>query len=253
MALVLVVDKDQAIYSVIQAVLTKHGHEVLIATTADAALELLGSRGPQLIFLDLGLPTGAGVRLLEAVRALDPRAHVVALTGALAVDLEEAARQLGVTDFVSKAATGRAHSRARGEVSHETAAVVPGPMKRDAIVVVDDEPVIVRLLAEFLTLEGYAVGTAENGAAALTLVERTHPDLILLDLYMPVMNGVELLRHLRARGYRGTVIVLTGSRDQELLRQALDLGSVDVLGKPVDLERLALVVEVALALSRGSR
>jgi DNA-binding NarL/FixJ family response regulator len=76
-----------------------------------------------------------------------------------------------------------------------------------------------------------------------------HPQVILLDLKMPAMNGIEVLSELRQRSYRGSVIVLTGGEDEALLRQTLELGAVEVMGKPVDLERLCLAVEVALVLS----
>jgi CheY-like chemotaxis protein len=68
-------------------------------------------------------------------------------------------------------------------------------------------------------------------------------------MYMPGMNGVEVLRRLRARHYTGGVVALTASQDEQLLQQTLDLGSVDVMGKPVDLERLELVVQVCLVLT----
>jgi response regulator of citrate/malate metabolism len=73
--------------------------------------------------------------------------------------------------------------------------------------------------------------------------------MVLVDMYMPGMNGIQLIRELRARHYAGGIIVLTGSKDEKMLQEALDLGSVDVIGKPVDLDRLALAIEVALTLS----
>lgn len=73
--------------------------------------------------------------------------------------------------------------------------------------------------------------------------------MVILDLYMPGMNGVEVLRRLRDLEYKGGVIALTASQDEQLLQETLDLGSVDVLGKPVDLDRLALVIQVGLALT----
>jgi response regulator of citrate/malate metabolism len=68
-------------------------------------------------------------------------------------------------------------------------------------------------------------------------------------MYMPGMNGLELLRELRARKYAGGVLGLTCSQDEHLLQGVLDLGAVDVMGKPVDLEKLELAVQLGYILT----
>jgi DNA-binding response OmpR family regulator len=115
--------------------------------------------------------------------------------------------------------------------------------------VVDDDPSIRNLVREFLTLRGYRVRVAQDGKEALALVEQERPHLIILDLNMPGMNGIEVLRALRARDFKGGVVMLSVSQDEHALQQTMDLGAVDVMGKPVELERLELVVQVALAVS----
>ena len=214
-------------------------------------MELLQQRNPRMTIVDLAMPAKHGIAFLQEVRATNPYANVIALSSAEGKHLEDQARQLGVSEFVM---TGDREELTRRLSRLMQKADAPTPRtssssKKESILVVDDEPMIVRLLSQFLTLRGYQVRTAENGRAALDLLEQSPPDLLVLDLYMPVMTGVELMRELKTHNYQGAVVVLTGSHDQELLRQTLELGSVDVLGKPVDLERLALVVEVALALS----
>lgn len=116
------------------------------------------------------------------------------------------------------------------------------------IMVVDDEPMVRNLLSQFLTLRGYRVRAAKDGPDALSLLKQEHPQLVILDVYMPGMNGVDVLRQLRANDYKGAVIALSASQDEELLQQMLELGSVDIMGKPVDLERLAMMVEVSLVM-----
>ncbi|MGH7251376.1 MAG: response regulator transcription factor [Nitrospiraceae bacterium] len=116
------------------------------------------------------------------------------------------------------------------------------------IMVVDDEPMVRNLLSQFLTLRGYRVRGAKDGPDALALLKQEHPQLVILDLYMPGMNGVDVLRQLRANDYKGSVIALSASQDEQLLQEMLELGSVDIMGKPVDLERLAMMVEVSLVM-----
>jgi len=119
------------------------------------------------------------------------------------------------------------------------------------IMVVDDEPIVRKLLSQFLTLRGYRVQAAKDGPEALTLLKEEKPQLIILDLYMPGMNGVDVLRQLRGNDYKGSVIALSASQDEQLLQQMLELGSVDIMGKPVDLDRLAMMVEVSLVMKHA--
>jgi CheY-like chemotaxis protein len=251
MALILVVNDKTVVCDLLRDVLSQQGYEVLTATSTRSAMELFQQRNPRITIVDLAMPERSGIGLLQDIRAKDPHANIIALSSTEGKHLEDQASQLGVSEFVM---TGDREELTRrlSRLMQKPDALAPrssSSSKTESILVVDDEPMIVRLLSQFLTLRGYQVRTAENGRAALDLVEQSPPDLLVLDLYMPVMNGVELLRELKTHGYQGAVVVLTGSHDQDLLQQTLELGSVDVLGKPVDLERLALVVEVALALS----
>jgi two-component system response regulator (stage 0 sporulation protein F) len=115
--------------------------------------------------------------------------------------------------------------------------------------VVDDEPPIRELLRKFLTARDYQVRVAADGQQALALVDQKSPDIIVLDVHMPGMNGIEVLKRLRAKNYAGGVIFLTSSQDETLLQEGLELGSVDILGKPVDLERLELTIQLGCILS----
>ncbi len=119
-----------------------------------------------------------------------------------------------------------------------------GTQETVSILVVDDELMIRDLIAKFLAHRGYQVQTAQNGQEALALAERIQPRVVILDLYMPGMNGVAVVRELNAMQYSGSIIMLTASEDEKLLREAWDLGAMDLLGKPVDLDRLLMAVEV---------
>ena len=115
------------------------------------------------------------------------------------------------------------------------------------ILVVDDEPQIRALLSGYLSSRGYRVHVASEGLHALALVDQEPPDLIVLDIHMPGMNGIEVLKRLRAKNYVGGVILLTSSPDERLLQDGLDLGAIEILGKPADLNRLELTVQIASA------
>jgi DNA-binding response OmpR family regulator len=102
------------------------------------------------------------------------------------------------------------------------------------ILVVDDEPDSVELLVEYLTRQGHAVSTASDGAEALRKLKEDRPHLILLDILMPGMNGIEVLRRAREIDHEVGVIMVTAVHEEELGRQALMLGAFDFITKPID-------------------
>jgi DNA-binding response OmpR family regulator len=256
MATILVVDDEQMICDLLGALLTGKGHQVMKATSGQEALALFRLHHPQITLLDLKMPGMHGMTVLKEIRAIDPRAAVMILTSETKEPYEEQARQLGVTEFLQKGLSLEALLKAVERVmspsvsesamkpaAPEQTAQAPQP---DSILIVDDEATICHLLSHYLTLRGYRVRTAQNGVEAMRQVKQEHPRLIILDMFMPGVSGVDVLRELKAAQYKGRVITLTGSQDEKLLQEACDLGSVDIMGKPVDLIRLALKVRATL-------
>lgn len=115
--------------------------------------------------------------------------------------------------------------------------------------IVDDEPIARKILREELEAIGGVeiVGEAEDGATALAKIGRDHPDLVLLDLQMPAMNGLEVVRRLK-RGKHLPVIVVVTAYDEHAL-QAFEAGAIDYLLKPVRQERLSEAVDRARRLT----
>lgn len=102
------------------------------------------------------------------------------------------------------------------------------------ILIVDDEPIVKIALRSILPWEEYGFficGTAGNGLEALSLVEKQHPDVIITDLKMPEMDGLELIRTLKEKNYPGEILVLSNYEDFDSVRSALLLGAADYLLK----------------------
>ena len=114
------------------------------------------------------------------------------------------------------------------------------------LLLVDDEVEILDALTEHLEHEGYAVARAVDGEEALRKVQNERPDLVLLDIRMPGINGLEVLRRLRRDHPRVPVVMLTGLDDEALGRSTLQMGAVDYILKPFDLGHLSRVVLAAI-------
>lgn len=106
------------------------------------------------------------------------------------------------------------------------------------ILIVDDQPGVRRLLQEVLRAAGYDVHAASSGIEALAILPQTAPDLILLDMKMPGMDGLETLRHIRERDKVVRVIIMTAYGELEILNQAHSLGIIGNFIKPFDIDEL---------------
>ena len=115
----------------------------------------------------------------------------------------------------------------------------------DRVLVVDDEPSILRVVAANLRARGYEALTATSGTAALTAIETQQPDCIVLDLGLPDVGGLEVLRRLRT--WATTPVVILTARDDERDRAtALELGADDYVTKPFAMAELLARVRGAL-------
>jgi two-component system KDP operon response regulator KdpE len=113
------------------------------------------------------------------------------------------------------------------------------------VLVVDDEPPIRKLLRMGLSTQGYEILEAPNGKASLDLLSQ-NPDLVILDLGLPDMQGLELLRMMRARNEAVPILVLSSRGDEVGKVQALDLGADDYITKPFGMDELLARMRAAL-------
>lgn len=110
------------------------------------------------------------------------------------------------------------------------------------IMTVDDELGIDSFFYEFFTLRNFDVLTASSGKEALKIVEKEKPRIILLDINMRGMDGIETLKRIKEIDKSVTVIMVTGVKDDEMIKKAVSLGADDYITKPLSLEYLDKVV-----------
>ncbi len=113
-------------------------------------------------------------------------------------------------------------------------------MERKRILVVDDEIYIVHILEFTLTMEGYEVLTAADGEEALRRVEQDRPDLVVLDIMMPKLDGYEVLRHIRGdEEFKQLPVILLSAKGRPIDREmGLEVGADDYIVKPFSPRRL---------------
>jgi two-component system KDP operon response regulator KdpE len=114
------------------------------------------------------------------------------------------------------------------------------------LLIVDDEPPIRRLLRTSLSSQGFQVNEAINGHNALAEIERTRPDLVILDLGLPDIDGLDVIRTLRDSGNAVPILVLSSRADEKGKVEALDLGADDYVTKPFGTAELFARIRAAL-------
>ena len=120
------------------------------------------------------------------------------------------------------------------------------------ILIVDDELSVREVLSEYFVEQGYSVESAGGGEEALALVQRSTPDLVLLDVRMPGLDGVETLRRIRGIAPEVSVIMVTANEDVGLARETLKLGALDYVAKPFDFVYLERAIMAGLAQTGAS-
>ena len=125
-------------------------------------------------------------------------------------------------------------------------------MRPGKILVVDDDPDVRMATRDFLSSKGYEVVVAEGGREALTLLDASPPDVVLLDVAMPDLDGMETLKRIVATHPTMPVIMVTANADIEITSKVLQLGAADYVPKPFDLDYLDQAISIQLSAGRGT-
>lgn len=139
-------------------------------------------------------------------------------------------------------APARRERRGRGRAAWQEGTVPP------RILVVDDEPAVADLIEAVLVGEGYTVAVARDGAQGLMLARDWHPDLVLMDVRLPAVDGGTVIRKLKAEDGTAGIPIIAMSAGSNIRQQSTDLRDADgVLSKPFDIEGLLSQVDHQLA------
>lgn len=123
---------------------------------------------------------------------------------------------------------------------------------KQTVMIIDDQPGIRRLLAEVLAEQGFEVITATNGYEGVQQAKESKPALILMDMKMPGMDGIETLRELKRLGLGDNVIMMTAYGELDLVNEAREMGAAAYITKPFDIIALCQMVKENINGSTGA-
>ena len=221
---VLVIDDNDSVREMMRRYLTKQGYEVVQATTGEEGITLAKRIQPDAITLDAVMPGIDGWEVLSRLKS-DPITSEIPVVMVTILDKEEKGFALGADDYVVKPIDWEHFSRVLGKLTDRN--------NQRTVLVVDDEEPTRQLFRRALAKEDCRIIEAENGAEALKVLEEMRPDIIVLDLMMPVMDGFEFLAeyHRHEDWQSIPVVVVTAKTPTDEEREFLDGTVARVLQK----------------------
>ena len=239
-------------------------YAITAATSGEKALELVRREPPELILLDIRMPDMDGYSVLSALKVAPATSEIpVIFVTALAEASDEArGLALGAADYITKPVNPELlKARVRTQLELQRLRQNPAAFdvithtsgeRRDSLLVVDDLPENIHELIEALK-DDYQIQVATSGEKALAMAAgEAPPDLVLLDVKMPDMDGYEVCRRLKAtrRGNRTPVIFITVVDSTCDKLQGFDVGAADYITKPFDIAEVRARVRAQLELAR---
>ncbi len=243
----LVIDRDRSFLQQLAGEAKKSGITILDAPNIDRAREIIASQLPTVVLLKIVFPDGEGLAFLQQLHQQKPLLPIVVIIEeAQFLDRLEVVRRGGHLILQ--------HPISPIEVISTIAQLVGNVGKDAKIMVVDDDPHILLSLEISLLPWGFQVTTLDNPQQFWNVLERVNPDLLVLDIEMPDINGIELCQLLRSdrRWQQLPVLFLTAHQDRKTQHQAFAIGADDYICKPVVASELANRIINRLERSRTS-
>jgi DNA-binding response OmpR family regulator len=259
-ARVLVIEDEANNLDVAQRIIRAAGHEALVAMDGQTGLDVARAQRPDAILVDLLLPLVDGWTVTRMLREEPWAARIpIIAVSALAMQQDrQRAIDAGCDDFVSKPYAPAELRAVLARFLPENAPIAVGTRRNDAppvpasrlgtVLAVDDEPANLDLISRRLAALGCAVLRAASGEQALAIAERDQPDLVLLDVMMPGIDGWETCRRLKANARTATIpVIFVTAKDQtDDVVTGFEAGGVDYVAKPFEPVELAARVRSAL-------
>ncbi len=257
---ILCVDDEPEVLDVLKEYFTRQGYHVVTATNGVEAMFQTQRCLPKAIILDLFMPRLGGLGALDRIRRLLPEIVPILISGnpsALEMVAEAGLNVAGAFEkpldlvaILGALAQAGVRPQKKTPAAGGAPVVTAAPSGRRRVLVVDDEPEMRAVLAEYLQGKGFEVLQADGGEAALRRLPEFRPQVVLLDILMPGLSGVETLRRIKTLQPETAVIMVSAIEDEDTARRTLALGAADYVTKPVDFSYLDSVLQVHLFMSQ---
>ncbi|MDO8593251.1 MAG: response regulator [bacterium] len=251
---ILIVEDEDALSSVLSAKLSREGFEAEVAGDGEAGLKKITAWQPDLILLDIVMPKVNGYEVLEEMAKNNVKIPVIIISNSgQEVELEKI-KKLGAVDWIIKTQLDAGEvvdkvkkylsgsSEAAGKIAAErTADDLKGQEEEGGssngvkVLLVEDDSFLRDICYKKLRKEGFSVFAAVDGEEALKKIDEMEPNIVLLDIILPSIDGFEVLKEIRASKNKAVkdvpVIMLTNLGQEEDIKKALGLGASDYLIK----------------------
>ncbi|MDO8554948.1 MAG: response regulator [bacterium] len=249
---ILIIEDEKALLEAIKSKLLMSGYDVISAEDGEDGENLLKSETPDLVLLDILLPKKDGFQILEDLKKDGIIVPIVIISNSGQPVEIERALQLGVKDYLVKAnftpnevlekvektigkgisSSDDASANPANDIVAQSSGI-PVSQKSDTVLIVEDDEFLRQLVAQKLTQEGFNVIAAIDATEAFKSIHEKQPQIILLDLILPGMDGYEILDQLKKDSFTKSipVIVLSNLGQREDIDKALKAGANDYLIK----------------------
>ena len=242
---ILIVDDDPTICSELQKELKRNFFPTFTAGNSKDAIEILSKNKIDIILLDIFMPDVDGLDMLKKVKSKWPSVEVIIITGYSSQDVAIKALRRGAIDYLEKPINYEELNTSIGRAM-EKITENADLTYRHTILLADDDKNATKRLSRILVKEGYEVFIANNGKEGLEIINNNKIDILIADIEMPVMGGIELLEKVKKFQKDIEVIMMTGYGDESLAIEALRKGAINYLRKPIDLDEVLIAIEQAV-------
>ncbi len=236
---IFVVDDDHDYAESLAEILEARGHQVELAFSGEEAVQKFAEQEFDVTFMDVTMPGMNGVETFFEIRKLKPDAQVIMMTAFFNVEhlLQQA---------VDKGAVGALYKLVDPD---QLSSLLARAMPEGIILVVDDDPDFADSTRQLLKERGHVVRVARTAWEALEEMEDEGIALLILDLRLPVLNGLEIYLELKKRGRAVPTLIVTGyaGKEADAMEQLSSLGVKGVLEKPFDPEKLFELIDAVSA------
>lgn len=242
---VLIVDDDKLIREQLEKELKRNYFQTREAADGKTALEIFAREDINILLLDVRLPDMDGLKVLVRVKEEKPGCEVIVITGFGTQEIAIHSLRMGAIDYIEKPIKMEDLTAALGRAQEKIAEREELVYKNTLLVIDDDEQVVERLKV-FLEKEGYDVFGAGAGKEGLNIIENNKIDVVITDINMKDMDGIEVLKRAKRLYQDIEGIMVTGYKDQELAVGSLRAGAIDYIVKPLNMNELSFSIKKAI-------